>query len=290
MYIYHQIQSQQAADEARKLKDEQDQFATEIAEIKKSNSNVHIDIAPTNMRNVLYATEPVEPGMRISTAVYEKKMTPVQILPDAFTDKNDIVGWVAIRKIERGDPLTPRNIGKTLPYLSQRISPGMRMISLLVFNASANTTGGFVVDGDHVDLLYTSGGVTQLALQNVRVAYVPGTPMRSDQTEGIAPAPAPDERLAVTFEVQPEVAQVLANLSASNAGSFSMILRNRSDHQEIKVKPFSVADLQGDFRKLQRISDQSDKHVQAIADAIAAEEKKNQGTPNETTPTPSPTP
>jgi Flp pilus assembly protein CpaB len=230
--------------------------------------------------------------MRISTAVYEKKMTPVQILPDAFTDKNDIVGWVATRKIERGDPLTPRNIGKTLPYLSQRITPGMRMISLPVFNASANSTGGFVVDGDRVDLLYTTGPITQVALQNVKVAFVPGPTMRSDQTEGISPAPAPDERLAVTFEVTPEEAEMLTNLSngGPGSGSFSMILRSRSETQESKVKPFNSADLQGDIKKLQRIADQSEIRVKALADQIAAEEKKNQGTPNETTPTPPPTP
>ena len=111
--------------------------------------------APVNMRNVLYATQPVEAGAKISPAFFEKKLTPNEILPDAYTADSDIVGFYAIRKIEKGDPLTPRNIGKSLPYMSQRITPGMRAISLPVYNAEDNSTGGFVVDGDRVDLLFT---------------------------------------------------------------------------------------------------------------------------------------
>ena len=111
---------------------------------------------PTNMRNVFYATQPVEAGAKISAAFYEKKLTPDDILPDAFSDGSDIVGFYAIRNIEKGDPLTPRNIGKSLPFMSQRISPGMRAVSLPIFNAQDNNTGGFAIDGDKVDLLFTT--------------------------------------------------------------------------------------------------------------------------------------
>ncbi len=41
--------------------------------------------------------------------------------------------------------------------MSQRISPGMRALSLPDLQcANVNDTGGFVVDGDRVDLLYTT--------------------------------------------------------------------------------------------------------------------------------------
>jgi Flp pilus assembly protein CpaB len=143
-------------EDARVQKELDDQKAALQAEIDAAN-NKPVPVAPTmpNMRSVFYATEPVEAGAKISAAFFEKKPTPVDILPDAYAEGSDIVGFYAIRKIEKGDPLTPRNIGKSLPFMTQRIALGMRTLSLPVFNAEANFTGGFAVDGDKVDLLYT---------------------------------------------------------------------------------------------------------------------------------------
>ncbi len=195
---------------------------------------------------MLYATQPVEPGVRISSAFYEKKQTPKDILPDAFTDSSDVVGWFAIRKIEKGDPLTPRNIGRSLPYMSQRISTGMRAISLPVFNSEVNSTGGFIVDGDRVDLLYTVGTIddkykvnTQTVMQNLSVLYVPGPQIKTEKTDGINPIPPPGDPIAVTFEVTPEQAQALVFMSTVKNARFTMILRARKDDSEIKIKPFA---------------------------------------------------
>jgi Flp pilus assembly protein CpaB len=254
----------------------------------------------TNVRNVYYATQPVEAGAKISSAFYEKKLTPNDILPDAYSEQSDIVGFYAIRNIEKGDPLTPRNIGKSLPYLSQRISPGMRAISLPIFNAEDNNTGGFVIDGDKVDLLFNFFSQdmayilnTQLVMQNVEVLYVPGPKIESDQVNGIVPAPSPGGPISITFEVTPEQAQALLFMTHVKNGPFAMILRARSDKSELSLKPFVGSDYQGDFRKLQtRVVDKSMIRVQELAAKIAAQEKTQaaQGTTNETpTPTP-PTP
>jgi Flp pilus assembly protein CpaB len=254
----------------------------------------------TNVRNVYYATQPVEAGAKISSAFYEKKLTPNDILPDAYSEQSDIVGFYAIRNIEKGDPLTPRNIGKSLPYLSQRISPGMRAISLPIFNAEDNNTGGFVIDGDKVDLLFNFFSQdmayilnTQLVMQNVEVLYVPGPKIESDQVNGIVPAPSPGGPISITFEVTPEQAQALLFMTHVKNGQFAMILRARSDKSELSLKPFVGSDYQGDFRKLQtRVVDKSMIRVQELAAKIAAQEKTQaaQGTTNETpTPTP-PTP
>ena len=210
---YEKDQQQAAA-----IKAQQDADAKLLAQAKEQQ--VSVTSVPTNVRAVLYATQPVEAGVKISPAFYEKKLTPNDILPDAYNDQSDITGWVAIRKIEKGDPLTPRNIGKSLPYMSERLTPGMRLISLPIFNSDMNQTGGFVVDGDHVDLLYTFAGETNVALQNVSVLYVPGPPVKSEKTDGINPSPAPDQRLSVAFEVTPEEAQALTNLLAVKTGTF----------------------------------------------------------------------
>jgi Flp pilus assembly protein CpaB len=260
----------------------------------KAQKQVTVQETPTNMRNVLYATQPVDAGVKISPAFFEKHETPTDVLPDAYTDQSDIVGFYAIRRIEKGDPLTPRNIGKSLPYMSQRISPGMRAISLPVFNAEYNDTGGFVVDGDRVDLLYTTspGGIvdqTQLVMQNLSVLYVPGSQIKTEKTDGLVPIPTPGEPISVTFEVTPEQAQALVLMSQEKDGKFSMILRARKDQSEIKVKPFVASDYFDNFQKVQRMTDKSIPKVEAIAAKIEEEEKIQaaQGTTNET---PNPTP
>jgi Flp pilus assembly protein CpaB len=255
-----------------------------------------VTTTPTNMRNVFYATQPVEAGEKISSAFFEKKLTPDDILPDAYSDQSDIVGFYAIRNIEKGDPLTPRNIGKSLPYLSQRISPGMRAVSLPIFNAEDNDTGGFAVDGDNVDLLFNhlsqdSAFIlnTQLVMQNLKVLYVPGPKIESDQVNGIVPAPPPGDPISITFEVTPEQAQALVFMTHIKNGKFSMILRARSDKSVIKIKPFVGADYQGDYHNLQtKVVDKSMQRVQELAAKIAAEEKTqgSQGNTNETNPTP----
>jgi Flp pilus assembly protein CpaB len=287
-------QDQAAADALAKAKaDAQAQI-----EAEKAKQAPVVQETPTNMRNVYYATQPVEAGAKISSAFYEKKLTPNEILPDAYTDQSDIVGFYAVRNIEKGDPLTPRNIGKSLPYLSQRILPGMRAISLPVFNADLNNTGGFIVDGDKVDLLFTRWSPadasildnTMLVMQNVDVLYVPGPKIESDQVNGIVPAPPPGDSVAVTFQVTPEQAQALTYMTHIKNGQFSMILRARRDKTEIKIKPFATEDYQGDYHNVQtKVVDKSMVRVQELAEKIEAEEKNqgSQGNPNET---PKPTP
>jgi Flp pilus assembly protein CpaB len=282
-----------AADAVTKAKAD---LQAQIDQLKLNAANVPPPSAPQNMRNVYYATQPVDAGEKISSAFYEKKATPTDILPDAYSDQSDIVGFYAVRKIEKGDPLTPRNIGKSLPYMSQRISPGMRAISLPVFNSEANSTGGFIVDGDLVDLIWTTlspdGTIrlqSQFLLQKIPVLYVPGPTIKTEKTDGINPAPPPGDPIAVTFEVTPEQAQALIYLENGKNGRFNMVLRSRIDKSEIKIRPFAGADYLGNLKKIQTMSDKSEDRVRDLADKIQAEAKTqgSQGNTNETT-TPTP--
>lgn len=270
----------------------------QLADEQARHTSINVQATPTDVRNVFYATQPIEPGARISPAFFEKKLTPKNILPDAYAEGNDIVGMFAIRKIEKGDPLTPRNIGKSLPYMSQRIPPGMRAVALKVFNGGdINNTGGFVVDGDRVDLLFTryQGDYiidTKLVMQNLMALYVPGPTIKTDKTDGINPAPSPGDSISVTFEVTPEQAQALIFMSHIKNGHFSMILRARKDSSEIKIKGFAGTDYSSDFSKVQRMVDKSVVRVQELASEIAAKEKSEstQGNTNETTPPTPPSP
>lgn len=271
------------------------------AAIANANKQTTATVTPTalDVRPVLYATQPIEPGIRISSAFYEKKQTPKDILPDAYTESSDIVGWFATRKIEKGDPLTPRNIGKSLPYMSQRITPGMRAVSLSVFNVEPeNRTGGYAVDGDKVDLLFTTTTTTNIALntqmvmQNVPILSITGSPVKTEKTDGVNPVYPPGDPMAVTFEVTPEQAQALIYLSTiSKNGHFSMILRARKDDTQIKIKPFDMDDYNFlKMTKVQKTVDKSIERVKALSKEIEDKEKAQaaQGSTNETT-TPTPT-
>jgi len=280
----------------------QDALAKQKADLQAQIDAANAKQAPvvqetTNTRNVYYATQPIEAGVKISPAFFEKKPTPVDILPDAYSDQNDVTGFFATRKIEKGDPLTPRNVGKNLSHMSLRISPGMRAISLPVYNAEDNSTGGFVVDGDKVDLFYSpldSSGYktgTHLLMQNLSVLYVPGPPNKSDKTDGINPVPTPGLPIAITFEVTPEQAQALLFFSSGRGGIINMVLRAQKDPGEIKLKPFEADDYFGNLAKVQKMTDRSLARVQALQKEIEDQEKKqaSQGNTNETTPPP-PTP
>lgn len=270
--------------------------AAALADAK--SKQVSVTPTTTNLRNVLYATQPVEPGARISAAFFEKKLTPKDILPDAFSGDSDIVGWYAVRKIEKGDPLTPRNIGKSLPYMEQRISPGMRAISLKVFNAQDNMTGGFAVDGDRVDLLYTSLSEdnkyqygTHILMQNLKILFVPGPAIKTEKTDGVTPVTAPSDSVAITFEVTPEQAEALEYVANVKSARIGMILRSRADDTQVKIKPFNSEDM-SNLTKVQKITDKSYDRVKELAAEIEAKAKAEgtQGTPNETTPPTPPSP
>ena len=269
------VAAQQAADQAK------------IDEA--SRSHVAAVVSPTNMRSVLYATQALEPGQRMSPGFFQKKDTPDDVLLDAYTDKDSdtVVGLFVVRPIEAGDPLTRGNLNKDLPIMSQRMTPGMRVIELPVLNESNDSTG-FVVDGDRVDLFYTVGSTTQLVMQNIDVFYVPAaTGNRTHQSSGLTPVGTPP---TVVFQVTPEQAQALIGLSQST-GRFSMLLRARQDTDEVRIRPFNEADYADNLKRIQKVVDTSNQRVDALAAAIQAKEQSAaaQGNTNETT-TPTPPP
>lgn len=288
-FQWQKVQEQKAIDAAARARAD---MQRQVDDAK--SRQVTVQETPTNLRNVLFATKPMEAGSRVSSAFYEKKLTPKDILPDAYTDQNDIVGWFATRKIEKGDPLTPRNIGKSLPFLEERIAPGMRAMAVKIFNGDANDTGGFAVDGDRVDLLFTRYTPdnafiidTRLVMQNLSILYVPGPTIKTEKTDGVNPV---GQALSIVFEVTPEQAQALEFMQHIKNGHFSMILKSRRDIAEIKTKAFTTSGYNGDLSKVQaRVVDKSMLRVKELQQQIEAQEKvqATQGTTNETT-TPTP--
>jgi Flp pilus assembly protein CpaB len=276
---------------------QQAQAAQDAKDAANAKPNISVASTPTDVRDVFYATQPLKAGEKLSPSFYEKKLTPKSLLPNAVDTKQDITGWYAVHAIEVGDALTSYNIKPTPPFMSGRLTPGMRLVALPIFNAQDNYTGGYIVDGDKVDLLWTTdtqdGSAklsTQFLLQNITVLSIPGIPgpLQTDKTEGTNLTPPPGDSPSVAFEVTPEQAQALIYLEGAKNGQFAMILRGRPDTGVLKLKPFSGYDYLPNLNKIQTMSDRSILRVQELQKEIEAIEKQGPGTTNETPTPPNP--
>lgn len=143
----------------------------------------------------------------------------------------DYIGAIVRSPMLRGEPLVPAKVvsrGKDAGVLAVTLNPGMRAMSVPM--SAENAAGGFILPGDHVDVMqsrkvdlpfgagqrFASGSI----LRNVRVLAVDQDTHASDK------APAKVGSTA-TLEVTPEQAEFLA-LSKSQ-GDLTLILRSYAD-------------------------------------------------------------
>lgn len=156
--------------------------------------------------------------------------------PDAPGDRVALIDMVA------GEPVLPSKVSGfgTRPTMSARVSPGMRAFAIKI--DAVSSVSGFILPGDHVDILLTretSGGersfVTSVIMQNVTVL---GIDQMSDQK---ADKPVVGRTAAV--EVSPEQTEKLA--LAEKAGSLSLALRNQQTAEVVSTAPVAERDLGG---------------------------------------------
>ena len=164
--------------------------------------------------------------------------------PGSFSSVDDVIGTddkrrVALRAIEINEPLLKSKIsgfgGRA--SLSTILSPEMRASTIRVNDI--NGVAGFVLPGDHVDIMLTrdAGGagnlITDILLQNVKVLAI-------DQDANEARA-QPAVVKAVTLEVTPVQAQKL--VLAQRLGQLSLALRNITNAVAEKPKTVTLSDL-----------------------------------------------
>lgn len=225
-------------------------------EFAKSKPGEVVVVQQEKKRPVVYAKTPIKAGDKIEAPMLQTTDTPETLLLAAYTKPDEVVGQYAMANIEVGEPLLPSNVSKQVQRMSVKLTPGMRAVSLPIENVK-NVTGGFVTDGDLVDVLlsYGSGGNsrTVIVLQDVKVLYAPGPDdYRTDQTRPLKTRPGGE---VVTFEVTPDQAEMLIQLS--QMGTFRLILRNRDDTVQWKTKGFSSSEFFDDDKSPQRRSNRS---------------------------------
>jgi len=192
---------------------------------------------------VVVASQQIERGKTVEGPSIKLVNYPSSAVPaGSFHALTDLTGTpadkrVAMRAIAANEPILADAIsgpGGRL-VLSASITQGMRAVTLRSNDVAG--VAGFVLPGDHVDILLTrtlnNRPVTQVLDSDVRVLGV-------DQTDDQA-ANKPQVARAVTVELAPDQAQKLT--LAQTVGQISLSLRHPADELPLTKVATTVSDL-----------------------------------------------
>ena len=193
-------------------------------------------------QTVVVAKQPLRFGTELTAAMLQEVPWPSEALPNgAFAKINDIMAGgrrVVLSAVEANEPVLSLKI--TGPgqraTLSALVKPGMKAVTIRVNDVEG--VGGFVLPGDHVDVVLTrqidkGSATTQVVLQNTRVLAVDQTADERAQKAAVAKS--------VTLEVDTVDAQKL--WLASSVGSLSLLLRKAGETAETRTRKVTLEDL-----------------------------------------------
>ena len=193
-------------------------------------------------QTVVVAKHPLRFGTELTAAMLQEVPWPSDALPNgAFAKVHDIMAGgrrVVLAAIEANEPVLSLKI--TGPgqraTLSALVKPGMKAVTIRVNDVEG--VGGFVLPGDHVDIVLTrqidkGSATTQVVLQNTRVLAVDQTADERAQKAAVAKS--------VTLEVDTVDAQKL--WLASSVGSLSLLLRKAGETAEVRTRKVTLEDL-----------------------------------------------
>jgi pilus assembly protein CpaB len=189
-------------------------------------------------RTVVVAATPLRFGAHLSAAMLREVQWPDAAIPvGTFASVNDLLGpgkRIVLASIEPNEPILRSKI--TGPgqraTLSAVIQPGMKAVTVRVNDVEG--VGGFVLPGDHVDVMMTrQPGNTDVVLQNAKVLAV--DQLADDSSD------KPTVVKAVTLEVETVAAQKLS--LAASLGSLTLALRKAGEADLEGTRRVTVGDL-----------------------------------------------
>ena len=202
----------------------------------------NIETKPVASQTVVVAKQALRFGTELNASMLQEVPWPSDSLPSgAFATIGDVLTGgrrVVLAAIEANEPVLALKI--TGPgqraTLSALVKPGMKAVTIRVNDVEG--VGGFVLPGDHVDVVLTrqidkGSATTQVVLQNTRVLAV-------DQIADERAAKATVAK-SVTLEVDTVEAQKL--WLASSVGSLSLLLRKAGETAEVKTRKVTLQDL-----------------------------------------------
>lgn len=202
--------------------------------------------APVAAHTVVVAARPLRFGHELSPQMLREASWPADALPPgAFARISDMLSEgkrVVLAAIEPNEPVLAMKItgAGQRATLSALVGPGMKAVTIRVNDVDG--VGGFVLPGDHVDVVLTrqtdkDSASTQVLLQDIRVLAV-------DQVADER-ATNPTIPKAVTLEVDTAAGQKLS--LASSIGSLSLLLRKAGETTGAKSSRVTIKDLLSDL-------------------------------------------
>ena len=193
-------------------------------------------------QTVVVAKQALRFGTELSGSMLQEVPWPSDSLPSgAFAKINDVLSGgrrVVLAAIEANEPVLALKItgAGQRATLSALVKPGMKAVTIRVNDVEG--VGGFVLPGDHVDIVLTrtiekGSATTEVVLQNTKVLAVDQS--ADDRANKAAVAKS------VTLEVDTVDAQKL--WLASSVGSLSLLLRNAGETAEVRTRKITLQDL-----------------------------------------------
>jgi pilus assembly protein CpaB len=193
-------------------------------------------------RTVVVAAAPLRFGAQLAAASLREVEWPGEAIPaGTFASITDMLASgkrIVLASIEPNEPILRTKItgAGQRATLSAVIQVGMKAVTVRVNDVEG--VGGFVLPGDHVDVLMTrqaekGSGNNDVVIQNVRVLAV-------DQIADDS-ADKPAVVKAVTLEVDTVAAQKLSLASA--IGVLSLVLRKAGEASVESTRQITVSDL-----------------------------------------------
>jgi pilus assembly protein CpaB len=197
---------------------------------------------PVAMQNVVVAAKSLGFGTELTASLLREQPWPAKVVPPgSFSKISDLLRGgrrVVLSAIAANEPVLALKV--TGPgqraTLSALVKPGMKAETIRVNDVDG--VGGFVLPGDHVDILLTrrldkGAATTEVVLQNIKVLAI-------DQIVDDRGTKAKLAKSA-TLEVSTIDAQKLT--LASSVGSLSLLLRQAGDMSKRKTRMISLKDL-----------------------------------------------
>ncbi|WP_237152055.1 Flp pilus assembly protein CpaB [Oryzibacter oryziterrae] len=186
---------------------------------------------------LVVAAEPLRFGSELTRRQLKEIPWPSSDLPiGAFATIDDLLrdgGRTVLFPLEASEPILSAKV--TGPgeraALSRLIGAGNRAVTLKVNDVAG--VGGFVLPGDHVDVVLTGKDRAEVILQDVRILSIDQS---ADERTN-----EPKVARTVTVEANPENAQKL--VLAQDVGSLSLVLRRAGEVASASVQPITSTDL-----------------------------------------------
>jgi pilus assembly protein CpaB len=195
-------------------------------------------------QTIVVAKEPLRYGMELTAAALKEVAWAGDAVPaGAFHKVADALKGgrrIVLAAIEPNEPVLALKV--TGPgqraTLSSLVQDGMKAVTIRVNDVEG--VGGFVLPGDHVDVVLTrnksgSAPTSEIVLQNTRVLAV-------DQSADERATKATVSK-SVTLEVNIVDAQKV--WLAASVGNLSLLLRKAGETAEVKTRQVSLKDLAG---------------------------------------------